>query len=154
MNDMPVRRMVSRHNVSVPLKYRLWKSEMPERQGEALNISEAGVYFATHAVVEKDETLQIRFQMPPGVVNEPPAEWLCTGQVVRVDRVGGLNGKLGVAVRFDSYQIANPQGTTSIQLDPPAPALGASPHPVAAYPAVLLKPRPGQLRKKNRGAFL
>jgi hypothetical protein len=148
MNDVSERRLIRRHTISVPLKYRLWKSQMPEMRAESVNISESGVYFATHSVVEKEETLQIRFEMPESVVNEPSTEWVCTGQVVRVDRVGGLNGKLGVAVRFDCYEIAKPQGTTTIQVDQQAFRLGFFSRPPASRRTAIIQPeRPnGKLR--------
>lgn len=105
------RRLTQRHNIGVPLKYRLWRSGVQEALGRSVNISEAGIYFATHANVDRGEIIEVRFKMPEAVANEPPAEWLCTGKVVRVDR--GKNVR-GVGVRFDCYEVARPLGTTTI----------------------------------------
>lgn len=105
------RRLTSRHNISVSLKCRLWKSECQEALGRSLNISEAGVYFATRSRIDKGELVEVRFKMPEAVANEPPTEWLCTGQVVRVDRAGRV---YGIGVRFDCYEVARPLGTTTM----------------------------------------
>jgi hypothetical protein len=151
MTDLDERRLVRRHSVNVPLKYRLWKSQLPEMRGESLDISESGVYFAAHSVLEKGETVEVRFEMPEGVVDEPPAEWLCTGQVMRVDRVGGLSGRLGVAVRFDCYEIAKPQGTTTFRVDQQSFRLGFFSRPAGQRPDVRSNWGPQGLAPKRRG---
>lgn len=153
MNDKHERRLVRRHNVGILLKYRLWKTDMPEMHGQALNLSESGVYFATNSVAEKGEILQVRFRMPEGIVDEPPAEWLCTGQVVRVDRVGGLSGKLGIAVKFDCYEIARPEGRTAIHLEPQSFRLGFFSRPPAPRTSVVLRYGPEDMKKKLRGQW-
>jgi PilZ domain-containing protein len=105
------RRLVSRHNISIPLKYRLWRSELHSELGRSLNISEAGVYFATRSKIETGQLIEVRLKMPWEVANEAPTEWLCTGQVVRVDRAGSV---YGIGVRFDCYEVARPLGTTTM----------------------------------------
>lgn len=105
------RRLDQRHNIAVSLKYRLWKSGIPAGLGRSLNISEGGIYFATRSAIENGEIIEVRFKMPAAVVDELPAEWLCSGQVVRVDRAGQVRG---VGVRFDSCEMARPLGTTTI----------------------------------------
>ena len=109
------RRRTERHGVSIPVKYRAWKSASPEGFGESLNISEGGIYFSTDAAVHEGDTLTVRFDMPPEIVDEPIAEWKCTGQAIRVQAMD--SGKFGVRVRFDCYEVARPQGTTHIYLD-------------------------------------
>lgn len=104
------RRLAKRHNIGVSLKYRLWKSGVSEEFGRSLNISEGGVYFATRSSVELAEIVEVRFKMPESVAHEPTSEWLCTGHVVRVERLGRING---VGVRFDCYEVAKPLGTTT-----------------------------------------
>lgn len=105
------RRLTFRHNVSVPLKYRLWRAQFKDAPGRSLNISEAGIYFATRTKIEKGELIEVRFEMPEAIAKEPATEWLCTGQVVRVDRAGSV---YGIGVRFDCYEVARPLGTTTV----------------------------------------
>ena len=121
------RRRTERHGIHVPVKYRAWKSASPEGYGESLNISEGGIFFATDLAVNEGETLTVRFDMPEEVVHEPSAEWKCTGQAIRVQRID--SGKFGVRVRFDCYEVARPQGTTHIYMDLNSLRFGAPPSP-------------------------
>ena len=116
-NELRDRRLTRRYEASVPLKFRLWKSAMPEVPGESLNISESGIYFVTHGMVAEGETVEVRFEMPEAVVGEPATEWLCTGQVFRLHRIGVV--WLGVGVRFECYEVSKPQGTTTTCLGAP-----------------------------------
>ena len=117
---MPVftqeRRLSPRYKINIPIKVRVWKSDRPESCGETLNVSEGGICFRTHALLGEGETVEVRFDMPEEVVDEPAAEWLCTGQVLKVEPVGRLP-LLHVRVRFDCYQVARPNGTTTIRID-------------------------------------
>jgi hypothetical protein len=99
------RRMTRRHRMSLPLRVRLWKSTAPEQCAETLNLSQHGVYFATESPMRIGETVEILLKMPEEITAEPPAEWRCTGHVVRVDRIP-TGGKLGVGVRFDCYEVS------------------------------------------------
>jgi hypothetical protein len=54
--------------------------------------------------------------MPEEVVDELAAEWRCTGQVLKVEAVGRLP-IFHVGVRFDCYEVARPNGTTTIRID-------------------------------------
>ena len=105
------RRRSERHAIHVPVKYRSWKSAAPENLGVSLDISEGGIHFATSTPVQEGETLEVRFEMPEQIVDEPSAEWKCTGEAIRVERID--DGKFGVHVRFDCYEIARPEGTTT-----------------------------------------
>ena len=44
--------------------------------------------------------------MPEEVAGETPTEWRCTGHVVRVELDEGPEGKLGVGVQFDCYEVS------------------------------------------------
>jgi hypothetical protein len=46
-NAVQDRRVTQRHAVKAPLRVRVWKSTIPEHLGEAENISEQGIFFAT-----------------------------------------------------------------------------------------------------------
>jgi c-di-GMP-binding flagellar brake protein YcgR len=109
-------RLTSRHKLTFPVKYRVRKSESPEYAGESLDISEGGICFVTHSLLEEGETIEIRFEMPEEVVDEPAAEWRCTGRVLKVERLGA-GATFHVRVRFDCYEVARQNGTTTIRLD-------------------------------------
>jgi len=117
------RRRSDRHEINVPVKYRAWKSTAPENLGISLDISEGGIHFATNNPVAEGDTLEVCFEMPLEIVDEPSAEWKCRGQAIRVQRMG--SGQFGVRVRFDCYEVASPQGTTHIYMDLNSLRLGA-----------------------------
>ena len=110
------RRLTPRHKFSLPVKYRACKSELPERAAESLDISEGGISFTTHSPPEEGETIEVRFEMPEEVVDEPTAEWRCTGQVLKVEAFG-THPIFRIRVRFDCYEVRRPNGTTVVRLD-------------------------------------
>jgi PilZ domain len=110
------KRLTTRHKINIAVKYRVWKSYLPECAGESLDISEGGMCFVSRTLLEEGDTLQLRFDMPEEVVDEPTAEWRCTGQILKVERFGALP-RCQVRVRFDCYEIERPNGTTTIHLD-------------------------------------
>jgi PilZ domain len=123
------RRRTERLEINIPVKYRAWKSAAPDTLGVSLDISEGGIHFATSSAVAEGDTLEVCFDMPSELVDEPTAEWRCTGQAIRVQPID--SGKFGVRVRFDCYQIARPQGTTHIYMDLNSLRFGAPPAPPA-----------------------
>jgi hypothetical protein len=100
------RRLSHRYNFKIPLRLRIWKSCEPEQSLESLNVSQNGVYFATNSPIREGEAVEILLSMPEMITNEPTTEWRCTGHVVRVDRVNSSDGKLGIGVQFDCYEVA------------------------------------------------
>jgi hypothetical protein len=100
------RRLAGRYSVKTPLRVRLWKSEVPEHTAESVNVSQRGIYFATDSLLHEGETVEVFFNMPEEIVGEPLSEWRCTGHVVRVEAIGSTDGKMGVGVQFDCYEIS------------------------------------------------
>ena len=92
--------------MKTPLRVRLWKSAVPECAGESVNLSQRGIYFATDSVLRKGETVEVFFNMPEEIVGEPASEWRCTGHVVRVEEINSPDGKQGVGVQFDCYEVS------------------------------------------------
>jgi c-di-GMP-binding flagellar brake protein YcgR len=109
------RRLTARHQISVPVKYRPAKSELAERLGESVDISEGGICFVTSALVKEGDILQVRFDMPEEVVAEPTTEWRCSGQVLKVESVGAHAQR--VRMRFEHYEVRRPTGTTTVRID-------------------------------------
>src|SRR5882762_473970 len=100
------RRLAGRYKMKTPLRVRLWKSAVPECAGESVNLSQRGIYFATDSVLRKGETVEVFFNMPEEIVGEPASEWRCTGHVVRVEEIKSPDGKQGVGVQFDCYEVS------------------------------------------------
>jgi PilZ domain len=100
------RRLVERHKIRMPLRIRLWKSAVPEHAAECVNLSQRGIYFATDSKLSEGETVEVFFNMPEEVVGEATSEWRCTGHIVRVEEPRAADGKLGVGVQFDCYEVA------------------------------------------------
>jgi hypothetical protein len=92
--------------MKTPLRVRLWKSALPEHTAESVNVSQRGIYFATDSLLHEGETVEVFFNMPEEIIGEPASEWRCTGHVVRVEAIEATNGKLGVGVQFDCYEVS------------------------------------------------
>ena len=100
------RRLVERHKIRTPLRIRMWKSSVPEHTAESVNLSLRGIYFATDSKLNEGETVEVFFEMPEEVIGEATSEWRCTGHIVRVEEARAADGKLGVGVQFDCYEVA------------------------------------------------
>lgn len=122
------RRIATRHKIALPLKHRLWKSRMPEQTAEAVDISERGVRFISDCCYTEGEAVELRFEMPESIANEPASEWLCTGHVVRVKPIAKL-GKSFVAVQFDCYEVARQKGVSAVRFDMSTLSLRFVPNP-------------------------
>lgn len=99
------RRITLRHNLKTALRIRLWKSSAPEQRSESVNLSERGILYATDSPPHIGTVVEVLLKMPEEVTGEPTTEWLCSGHVVRVEPIDSPQGKLGVGVQFDCYQI-------------------------------------------------
>ena len=102
----PDRRVSRRLSFKIPLRVRIWKSTAPEKRAESLNLSKHGVYFATDSAIREGETVEILLKMPEDITAQPSTEWRYTGHVVRVERVDALQGRIGVGVQFDCYEVS------------------------------------------------
>lgn len=100
------RRLSLRHEISTPLRIRVWKSAAPEQRGESMNLSERGILFTSDSPLPIGTVVEVLLKMPEEITGEPTAEWLCSGHVVRVIPVDSPRGRLGVGVQFDCYQVS------------------------------------------------
>lgn len=100
------RRQTVRFQLSVPFWIRLPKSpDTPARLVEASNISATGLYFVTDLPLQVGTPVEITLRMPEVVVGKQSREWRCRGQVVRV-KLGRLpDGKPGIGVEFQYYEV-------------------------------------------------
>jgi hypothetical protein len=99
------RRLAQRFSITIPLFIREWKTPVPEKEVESLNVSEHGVYFKTDMPLRKGSMLQIRLAMPMEITGAAAAEWHCTGKVIHVKPAISPPTALGVRVRFEYYEV-------------------------------------------------
>lgn len=99
------RRLSLRHNVRTDLRVRMRKFNVPEQRAHSENLSQRGVFFMTDLPINKGASLDLLVEMPEQVTGVPPAQWLCTGHVVRVVPMEP-EGKRGVGVQFDFYEVS------------------------------------------------
>ncbi len=87
----------------VPMRIRsLQRTPEQEHAVESMNISIRGVYFATDAIFEQKEEVEIRLRMPEQLMAGQMTDWCFTGRVAHVEKLG-KNGKRGVGVQFLYY---------------------------------------------------
>ena len=97
------RRYTSRLIMRVPMRVRsLRNGRQSEYEVESMNISIRGVYFATDAIFEQKEEIEIRLHMPEQLMAGQITDWCFTGRVAHVQKLG-KNGKRGVGVQFLYY---------------------------------------------------
>jgi PilZ domain len=113
------RRLAQRHPLKTTLRIRLWKSKLPEQRAESIDLSERGIFFVTDMPLQKGEAIEVLLKMPREITGEPTTEWRCTGLVVRIEPLESPQGRLGVGVRFDCYEVS--RLSADAELEPSAP---------------------------------
>jgi hypothetical protein len=108
------RRLSLRHDIRTALRIRLWKSATPEQRSESVNLSDCGILYASNSSLPIGTVVEVLLKMPEEITGEPTTEWLCSGHVVRVIPIDSSNGKLGVGVQFDCYQVSRKLGAETI----------------------------------------
>ena len=81
--------------------------------GTTRNISESGVLFLTGCAPREDVMVEVRIQMPLAIGNEPAAEVVCQGTVVRKALPSRLGVMPAVAVAFVDYRIVRGKANRS-----------------------------------------
>jgi hypothetical protein len=102
------RRLSLRHNVRTDLRVRMRKFDAAEQRAQSENLSQRGVFFTTELPIHKGTSLDLLVEMPEEVTGVPPAQWLCTGHVVRIVPTE-TQGMSGVGVQFDYYEVSRPE---------------------------------------------
>jgi Tfp pilus assembly protein PilZ len=116
------RRLARRHNLQIPLRVRARRADTAERRADSVNLSQRGVFFATDLMFSEGAALDLLVEMPEEVTGAPPAQWLCTGHVVRVVPIDSPKGAHGVGVQFDFYEVSHskqPQWSMAVGLRGP-----------------------------------
>lgn len=98
------RRLVPRHNLRVPLRFRtITKPASPEQKAESLNISKRGVYFATDFPLKVGTPVELFLKMPMEVTGKAPTDLRCTARVVHLER-NKFVGKTGIGVHIEQLE--------------------------------------------------
>jgi|SRR5579859_340832 len=104
------RRLAVRHLVKVPIRLHIRRAaNASEHRCESENLSRRGVFFRTDLRLTEGAIVDLLLEMPEEITEVPAATWLCTGRIVRVVPMTPRRGMLGVAVKFDFYEISRSQ---------------------------------------------
>ena len=99
------RRLVPRKDLSVPLRFRIQRTDEVKMQtGETMNVSEHGVFFTARQPVQVGEALEMLFVIPRELTGRNPEEVRCSGRVVHVHPGIGRNGHTGIGVQIESFE--------------------------------------------------
>jgi hypothetical protein len=99
------RRRTERLKLAIPLSVSVLNSDAPGHGTESVNVSAGGMYFATNLPVSRGTGVRLLFKMPEEITRTRAGEWACMGHVVHVTPLSGSNGRLGVGVQFDCYEV-------------------------------------------------
>lgn len=99
------RRRTERHSLGIRLSVSALNSTAPEQTTESLNVSAGGMYFVTNLPLRRGAGVQLHFKMPEQITHMPASDWVCMGHVVHTKPVSAPNGRLGVGVQFDCYEV-------------------------------------------------
>jgi hypothetical protein len=110
------RRNSRRHMLKTALRLRVWKSYSSEERAESENLSEKGTFFSTDVPLALGSAIEILLSMPSEITGHPTTEWRCTGHVVHLEPVDSPNGRLGVGVQFDCYEVMCSETVAAISI--------------------------------------
>jgi hypothetical protein len=100
------RRIDTRVNVNVPLRFRVLNSaNSEERTGESINISQRGILFATAIPLVVGTPLEVSLKMPREIAGHAPSDLKYIARVVHVEPNAFLGGKAGIGLVIEQYQV-------------------------------------------------
>ena len=104
-------RLARRFNLKLPLRFRpLSNPATPEQQGESLNLSQSGVYFATDFPLKVGMPVELFLNMPRELTGLSATEVRCVGQVIHIQGGKPLDTKFGVGVHIERYEPISTSG--------------------------------------------
>jgi hypothetical protein len=99
------RRIDTRVNVSLPLRFRVLNSPNSQEQtAESINISQRGILFATSVPLLVGTPLEVSLKMPRELRTLSAGDVKCVGRVVHVQPNAFLGGKAGIGLHIERYQ--------------------------------------------------
>jgi PilZ domain len=79
-------------------------------EGEALNLSERGVYFTSRENLQVGEPLEMFFTLPRELTGRGPEQVKCSARVVHVDEASDQYGQRGFGATVERFEpIAQPR---------------------------------------------
>jgi hypothetical protein len=104
--EVSEQRASSRYLFEARLRVRVLKSAIPEIRGVSKNLSERGIFFVTSAALDVGTPVEVLMKMPQEIMGKATMDWHFLGEVIRVQPLDSTPRKMGVAVRFDRYEVA------------------------------------------------
>ena len=116
------RRISPRKDCAVPLRFRILASDAPADsavvgarptvaiisrgilEGEAVNLSERGIYFRSRERVSIGAPLEIYFRLPRELTGRSAEEVRCSARVVHVEQADGADGFSGIGATVEHYE--------------------------------------------------
>jgi hypothetical protein len=102
------RRSAHRHNLKIPVRYRVGLRSGSEHVSESANLSELGISFTTDQELSVGAIVELWLEMPEEINGASLSRWLCTGHVVRIDVNEPSSGRRRIGVQFDCHEVLNP----------------------------------------------
>jgi len=73
-------------------------------EGEALNLSERGVYFTSREKLSVGEALELFFTLPRELTGRSPEQVRCSARVVHVDEPTDARGMRGIGATVERFE--------------------------------------------------
>lgn len=73
-------------------------------EGEALNLSERGVYFTSREKLDVGEPLELYFTLPRELTGRSPEQVRCSARVVHVDEPADPQGTRGIGATVERFE--------------------------------------------------
>jgi hypothetical protein len=100
------RRFTPRHKLKIPLEiWNLAGSADSVQSTESIDVSIRGIHFSTESRFEIGTPVQVLLRMPEEVTGRRSPRWNCRGRVVHVDGNCDVNGRKGVGVEIQYYDV-------------------------------------------------
>lgn len=97
-----------RYAIQMPLRYRV-RGQLNWHEGRMENISRSGVLFRGAHTIEPNAAVEMSFLLPANVPNEPAAEVICSGRIVRAVPPSGSVSQPAFAARIWDYRFVRSQ---------------------------------------------
>ena len=101
--DASERRVLKRHNVRTPLRFRAVNlmGGVSDHFTQAINVSRTGFYFASSAPLKLGMPIEATLKMPTEVTGGAARNTICTARVVRVKNQPYRDGRVGFGVEIE-----------------------------------------------------
>ena|SRR5579863_1015777 len=99
------RRIDSRVNISVPLRFRALNNPgATEQTAQSENLSQRGMYFMTHVALKVGTPVEVSLRMPSELAGKLSNDVKCVARVVHVTPSSAPGGMLGIGLHIERYE--------------------------------------------------